>query len=177
MILKNNFILAYTKIKASNEGPPLQWAGGLGSKTMGPGEGKQFSGKYGPDAKPDRSIRDLILKREQSGELPCAVAFEIAKDHGVAPIEVGKNIDLLNFSLVKCQLGLFGYHPKKKIVKSLPTVAQDLKDAIREALVEGRLPCEKAWRIASRLKVSKMKVSGACEAMGIKIKPCQLGAF
>jgi hypothetical protein len=144
---------------------------------MVPGDGKQFSEKYGPDAKPDRSIRDLIIKREQSGELPCAVAFEIAKDLGVSPVEVGKNVDLLNFGLVKCQLGLFGYHPKKKIVKSLPTVAQDLKDAIREALVEGRLPCEKAWSIASRLKVPKMKVSGACEAMEIKIKPCQLGAF
>ena len=144
---------------------------------MGPEDGKQFSGKYGPDAKPDRSIRDLILKREQNGKLPCAVAFEIAKDLGVSPGEIGKNVDLLNFRLVKCQLGLFGYHPKKKIVKPLPTVAPDLKDAIREGLVEERLSCAKAWHIASRLTVPKMKVSGACEAMGIKIKPCQLGAF
>ena len=144
---------------------------------MGSGDGKQFSEKYGPDAKPDRSIRDLILKRAQSGELPCAVAFEIAKDLEVSPGEIGKNVDLLNFRLVKCQLGLFGYQPKKKIVKPLPTMAPDLKDTIQEELVEGRLPCAKAWSIASRLKVPKMKVSRACEAMGIKIKPCQLGAF
>ena len=144
---------------------------------MAPGDDKQFSEKHGPDAKPDRSIRDLILKREQNGELPCAIAFEIAKDLGISPSEVGKNIDLLNLRLVKCQLGLFGYQPQKKIVKSVPTAAQGLKEAIREGLVEGRLPCEKAWDIASRLKVPKMKISGTCEAMGIKIKPCQLGAF
>jgi hypothetical protein len=144
---------------------------------MVPGGGKQFSEKYGPDTKPNGSIRDLILKREQNGELPCAVAFEIAKDIGISPSEVGKNVDLLNLRLVKCQLGLFGYQPKKKIVKSLPTVAQELKEAIREELVEEKLSCAKAWHIASRLKIPKMKISGACEAMGIKIKPCQLGAF
>ena len=144
---------------------------------MAPGDGKQFSEKHGPDAKPDGSISDLILKQEQNGELPCAVAFEIAKDLGISPGEVGKNIDLLNLRLVKCQLGLFGYQPKKKIVKPLPTKVPDLKDAIQEALVEGKLPCAKAWSIASRLKVPKMKISGVCEAMGIKIKSCQLGAF
>jgi len=55
--------------------------------------------------------------------------------------------------------------------------SEDLKDAISDALIQGRLSCKNAWDIASRFKVHKMKVSGACEAMGIKIKHCQLGAF
>ncbi|OEU63138.1 MAG: hypothetical protein BA867_07180 [Desulfobacterales bacterium S5133MH16] len=139
--------------------------------------GKRFVEKHGPDAKPDSVIKNEILKRTHKNEVPCAVAFEIAKELRVSADAVGMTVDLINYRLVKCQLGLFGYQPKKKIVKPQHTVTEDLKDAISEALVQGRLSCKSAWDIASRLEVHKMKVSGACEAMGVKIKPCQLGAF
>ncbi len=52
-----------------------------------------------------------------------------------------------------------------------------LEGAIRAALQEGRLPCRSAWEIAERLRVPKMDVSSACEALGLKVRPCQLGAF
>ena len=52
-----------------------------------------------------------------------------------------------------------------------------LTNAIQEARVDGNLSCEKAWEIARRFDVSKMKVSSVCEQLKIKIKPCQLGAF
>ena len=48
------------------------------------------------------------------GELPCALAFDIAGKNNVAPKEVGVALDVLNIRLTKCQLGLFGYQPKKK---------------------------------------------------------------
>ena len=44
-------------------------------------------------------------------------------------------------------------------------------------LAEKKLSCRAAWDIAHRFKVPKMAVSAACEALNIKIKPCQLGAF
>jgi hypothetical protein len=34
-----------------------------------------------------------------------------------------------------------------------------------------------SWEIASRLGIQKLDVASACETMGVKIKPCQLGAF
>lgn len=139
--------------------------------------GKSFVEQHGPDAKPDSVIKNEILKRTHKNEVPCAVAFEIAKELRVSADAVGMTVDLINYRLVKCQLGLFGYQPKKKIVKPQHTVTEDLKNAISEALVQGRLSCKSAWDIASRFEVHKMKVSGACEAMGVKIKPCQLGAF
>jgi hypothetical protein len=139
--------------------------------------GKRFVEKHGPDAKPDSVIKNEILKRTHKNEVPCAVAFEIAKELQVSADAVGMTVDLINYRLVKCQLGLFGYQPKKKIVKLQNTVTEDLKNAISEALVQGKLSCKSAWDIASRFEVHKMKVSGACEAMGVKIKPCQMGAF
>jgi len=138
---------------------------------------KKFVEKHGPDAKPDSLIKNEILKRTHNNEVPCAVAFEIAKELQVAADAVGMTVDLINYRLVKCMLGLFGYQPKKKIVTPQHTVTEDFKDAISEALVQGRLPCKSAWDIATRFKVHKMQVSGACEAMGVKIKHCQLGAF
>ena len=140
-------------------------------------EEKQFPEKHGSDTIIDTSIKSEIIKRAKTGELPCAVAFEIAKGLGVSTGEVGKTADLINIILSKCQMGLFGYKPEKKKVKPLKSIDQDLKSAIRDALVEGRLPCKSAWDISTRLGVAKMTVSGACEAMDIKIKPCQLGAF
>jgi hypothetical protein len=138
---------------------------------------KKFAEKHGPDAQPDKVIKNEILKRTHKNEIPCAVAFEIAKALKVSPDTVGMTADLINCRLVKCQLGLFGYHPKKKIVSPQHTITEDLKNAIYEALVQGRLSCKSAWDISTRFNVHKMKISGACEAMGIKINVCQLGAF
>jgi hypothetical protein len=138
---------------------------------------KQFTQKHGPDAKPDILIKNEIINSGKENKIPCAVAFEIAKKLQVSADAVGMTVDLINYRLVKCQLGLFGYQPKKKIVKPQNKVSEDLKDAISDALVQGRLSCKSAWDIASRFEVHKLKVSGACEAMGVKIKHCQLGAF
>jgi len=140
-------------------------------------KGKTFSTKHGSDETPDTSIKNEILKRTQNEKIPCAVAFEIAKALQISPEKVGKTADLINFKLTKCQLGLFGYQPQKKIVKPQDSVNVDVKDAVFDALVQKRLSCKQAWDIASRLQVSKMTVSGACETMGVKIKNCQLGAF
>jgi len=140
-------------------------------------EGKTFSDKHGADASVDDTIKSVIIEKAKESELPCAVAFKIAEDLNVSPAEVGRTLDLLEFRLVKCQLGLFGYLPEKKIVEAKPPENQELEDAIRGAVVDGRLSCRNSWDIARQFKVSKMAVSAACEALKLKIKPCQLGAF
>lgn len=144
---------------------------------MSSSQKSDFTAKHTAGDRPDKKIAEAIKKRSKDNELPCAVAFAIAKEIGVSAEDVGKTVDLLNFRLVKCQLGLFGYTPEKKIVE--PTASPDpaLTAAIREAIKEDVLPCALAWDIADRLGVRKLTVSNACEALGIKIKPCQLGAF
>jgi len=138
---------------------------------------KPFSEKHGPDQKPEDFIQKEILNRTKDNTIACAVAFDIAKLLNVSPDRVGRTMDLMNVRLVKCQLGIFGYPAKNKIVKPSAHVDSELSAAIRHGLVGDRLPCRNAWEIAASLGVPKMAVSGACEAMGIKIKPCQLGAF
>ena len=139
--------------------------------------GPKFSDKHGANAQADPIATDKIKNSAKNGEVACAVAFQIAEELKRSPAEIGKAIDLLDFKLMKCQLGLFGYGPGKKAVKPEAPENQQLEEAIREALVGEKLSCRDAWSIASRFKVPKMTVSAACEALEIKIKPCQLGAF
>lgn len=140
-------------------------------------KGKKFAEKHESNARVNEKIKDHIIRQTKNNELPCAVAHKIAADLDVSPAEVGKTADLLEMMLVKCQLGLFGYTPEKKIVKPETAENPDMTGAIQEALVDGNLSCESAWEIARRFDVSKMKVSSVCEQLKIKIKPCQLGAF
>ena len=133
--------------------------------------------KYRRDSKPDSLITYEILKHSLNSELSCAAAFLIAKKCDVSPCKVGMIADLINCRLVKCQMGLFGYKPDKKIVIPVKTMEQNLKNTITDNLVDGKLACKIALDIVSCFKVSKMTVSGICEGMNIKINKCQLGAF
>jgi hypothetical protein len=130
-----------------------------------------------PAGKPNKELRETVRSRADSGTMACAVAFAIAERLHVAPIDVGQALDLEDISIVKCQLGLFGYKPEKKTVRPMEKVPNELRKEITSGLVDGRLPCAQAWAIAEKFNMSKMDISAACETLGIKIKPCQLGAF
>ena len=136
-----------------------------------------YAKKHSTDSKIDPRIADALKGCAFNREISCAEAFKIAGDLDVNPAEVGRAADLLEMTIVKCRLGLYGYGPKKRIIRPSEIVPQALEENIRAALVKGRLGCEAAWKIADRLHIGKMEVSSACEAMKIKIASCQLGSF
>jgi hypothetical protein len=136
-----------------------------------------FAQKHASNSEADPTIATELQQNATSGEIPCAVAFKIAKELNVTPAMVGETTDLLELRLCKCQMGLFGYKPQKRIVKPALSVSNELEKAIGQETVGGRLPCKKAWHIAEKLGLRKMAVASACEALGVKINACQLGAF
>jgi len=136
-----------------------------------------YAGKHPPDLEAKPEIMEVVKQKASNGEISCTAAHKIAEDLKVSPSEVGLAIDLLDNSIVKCQLGLFGYGPERKIIQQAETVSQALENNIRDSMIEGRLSCEAAWKIAVRLKIGKMEVSAACENKKVKISSCQLGAF
>lgn len=135
------------------------------------------SDKNDSGTQPDPFIAKEIRQRTIKDALPCAVAFDIADSLGVTPSQVGKCADSMHVSLSKCQLGLFGYTPNKKIVAPRTPQKEAVNQAIRKGLINDRLPCAAAWNIAADCGISKLAVANACEALNVKIKPCQLGAF
>lgn len=129
-----------------------------------------------------QSLTDAIHNALVDGQLPCAKAFVIARRFNVDPLRIGDEADALGISLSKCQLGLFGYGPKAegkhKRVKAMEEVPPKLAQAIRAAAGEaGKLPCAEAWRIAKEMHLSRQAVSNAIEGLGLRVTPCQLGAF
>jgi hypothetical protein len=125
----------------------------------------------------DAAIIDAVRKNSINKEMPCGEATRIATSLSKPMKDVGAACDLLEIHITKCQLGLFGYPPQKKIISADQSVGRELEKAIRERLVKGTLPCDAAWEIAENLALPKMKIASACETLKIKIKPCQLGAF
>lgn len=139
-------------------------------------EKKKHDG-YPSEEQLDPALKNLLREKAGQGELPCALGFDISKTQGVPVETVGMYADVLKIRLTKCQMGLFGHTPEKKRVKPVWPADDDLKHAIEKAVVDGALTCRSAWRIASEQNCGKMDVSCACEAMKIKIRDCQLGAF
>jgi hypothetical protein len=138
---------------------------------------KPYSKKHDPNLCPDPTIEKEMRKRDAGREISCALAFEIAESMGVDPEEVGRTADVLEIPVVECQLGLFGYKPEKKIIKSEDTTDQELKNAVIGSSDNRRLSCEKAWQIAERFSIGKLTVGNLCQANRIQIKGCRLGAF
>jgi hypothetical protein len=137
----------------------------------------RFKEKHPSAALTDPEIALAVKQKIINGTVTCADAAAIAADLHKTMQEIGVVLDILEVSLTKCQLGLFGYDPRKKIVTPALSVEKKMEAAIKKGLLNGRLPCNAAWQISEALALPKMQVSSTCEALNIKIKPCQLGAF
>jgi hypothetical protein len=137
--------------------------------------------KHASHERPDKEIAAALKSAADDGGLACRSCERIAGALGRTMAEIGKAADLLEIQLCECQLGLYGHPdgnaPHGKVVAPAAAVLEDLAAAIRGALQDDRLPCAQAWAIARERGIDRMNVSAACEAIGIKIKPCQLGAF
>jgi hypothetical protein len=141
-------------------------------------KGESFASKHaGKGVKIDERISAAIRAKATNGEISCANAADIAEKLNTEMDIVGINIDLAELHINRCQLGLFGYEPEKRIAKAADIVAPELEKTIRQALAGGCLPCIAAWEIAATRRIPRMDIASACEKMGIKIKPCQIGAF
>jgi len=138
---------------------------------------EHFSQKHSPDRKMNDHVAKAVREKAKDRELTCAQAFDIAKKMEVTPEEVGFTVDRLEIAISRCQLGLFGYSPISRIIKSAETVSKELENAIRASSIDNRLPCAAAWDIARTFRIARIKVCSACESMKIKITRCQLGAF
>jgi len=56
-------------------------------------------------------------------------------------------------------------------------MSTELEEKIMSSLVDGKLPCAAAFKIAQELKVSPRNVGETADELGIKICNCQLGCF
>jgi len=137
-----------------------------------------YAKKHADQVQLNQTIADVIGKRSVGGKVSCAAAFRIVEELNIKPSEVGQTLDLLEMKIVKCQLGLFGYGGRNRLIaKPDESVPPELERALRSCLVNDRLPCAAAWDIAKRFDLPKMSITSACEKLHIRIGKCQLGSF
>lgn len=136
-----------------------------------------YAAKHPPGSRPDPAIAEALTAKAQEGSVSCAAAHKIAADLSVSEAEVGKALDLLELRIAKCQMGLFGYSPEKRVVKPAESVSPELEAAVRDAAPKNRITCAECWRIADDFRMSRLEIGNVCEALKIKVSPCQLGAF
>ena len=136
-----------------------------------------YAAKHDPSTALDAELAEALQSELEDGGVSCQSAHAVALHQHKSPRESGTVLDLLNLRIVRCQLGLFGYAPRKRIVQPATTIDPQLADEIRAALESGRLRCETAWAIAARRQLPRLAVAETCEALKIKIGDCQLGAF
>jgi hypothetical protein len=136
-----------------------------------------YAAKHPPGTRPDPAIAEAVLARVENGHITCSDAHRIARDFGVSPAVVGTTIDLLEKRIAKCQLGLFGYGPQRKLVEPVDHVEPELAAALHRLAVDGRIRCKDCWDTAAAFSKTRLAIAAACEHLGLKIRPCQLGAF
>lgn len=140
----------------------------------------KYAAKHARGTGQSEPIAKEIRKNAPDGALACAMAEKISKELKVPMAEVGTNADLLEIKIKECQLGLFGWGDKPshgKDIQPADSVPVEIRSAIEKAAVNGKVACAALWGISAKLSVTRRVVSAACEALGIKVRPCQLGAF
>ena len=143
---------------------------------MGHQDKGHFAAKH-KNAQINEVIAEKIQALADNHCLNCALAHQAGKALNVSPLEIGRQIDLLEYRITECQLGLFGYNNGEKKIDPEIEIAPDLNEQLDAANKDGRISCLECWNIAKKLKIKRLDIGSACEKKNIRIKPCQLGAF
>jgi hypothetical protein len=140
----------------------------------------RYSKKETAAGEHDPRVLAAVERAAGGGGLACADAERLAADTGAGQGAIGAAADSREIKLVGCQLGLFGYETadgRHPAFGPAGTVAPGLERRLGEVLVDGRLPCAAAWAVAAELRIARIDVARAAEALRLKISRCQLGAF
>jgi hypothetical protein len=151
-----------------------------GSKEMTHKDSGKYAAKHPSGTKINDKIAVAVRDKTKDGRLSCAAGEKISRDLGVKISEVGVTADLLEIKINKCQLGLFGYGEKPNLGKDISAkgpVSEELKKALEGAVKNGEITCAVLWMTADRLGATRKAAASACDALKIKIRMCQLGAF
>lgn len=143
---------------------------------MGHEDKGHFAAKH-TGKKINKGIAEKIRAQAVNQGITCASAHRIGKLFEVSPSEIGIQIDLLEYQIIECQMGLYGFSDGKKRIEPDIELTPDLNEHLDKTSKDGRISCLECWNIAKNLKCKRIDVGSACEKKNLKIKPCQLGAF
>ncbi|MBN1859797.1 hypothetical protein JW848_11435 [Candidatus Bipolaricaulota bacterium] len=125
-------------------------------------------------------VEERLKEASAEGRIACAKLFEMAAELGVAPVQFGTAASEMDLRIEHCQLGAFGYDTfgERRLLRALPELPEPVATALAKGVVvDGRLPCVTAWKIAEQFGLPRFVIGCAAETLGLRIGPCQLGCF
>ena len=137
-----------------------------------------YRGKHPEGTVMDEKTAEALRSKIVNERISCSAAHKAAEEAGVSPQEAGRALDLLEVRINGCQLGLFGFKGDRgKADLRMPEAAEKIIEAVESRMENNRISCQQLWEAAEEAGCAKMTAAGVCEARGIKIHSCQLGAF
>lgn len=134
----------------------------------------EIKAKHPATEVPDEAISDRLQAAANIDKrISCRSAHEIAHGLNCPPLKVGETADLIEIRIHRCQLGLFG----SSETTSTTEITPEIRAAVESAASDGRVACADTWQLADRIGLSRLEMGALCDALGIKVSPCQLGAF
>jgi len=111
------------------------------------------------------------------GGIPCKSAWEIAGESGLSKRDMGSELNNMEIRCYDCQLGAFGAEKATHQELEGREVNRTIADKIEASVIDGRLPCAVAFKIAETLQVVPREVGDTATQTKIKFNKCQLGFF
>jgi hypothetical protein len=127
-------------------------------------------------------IQQALRERAVDGQLACEHAHAIAAQFGISPGEIAALANgELELRFYRCQLGLFGYGLKSlgqsKIVQAAAHVPPEIEAALRARASGNNISCLDVWEVAEQFAYPRLGMGNIVEALGLRVRPCQLGCF
>jgi len=138
----------------------------------------EIRAQYPVGETPDKTIAAKIeAAANRDKRIACRALHDIANELNCPPQKVGRTADLMEVRISHCQLGLFGRSNNTTTALPKGNVTQEMKVAVESVISDGKIACEDSWRLAGQLNLSRLEMGALCDALEVKVTPCQLGAF
>ena len=121
------------------------------------------------------SFQDHMGPFITEGFIRCKDLLSAAGSAGITGEEARKHADNGNIKIMQCQLGLFGWEEDTDTTPA--EITGDIKDCLHSAAADMTITCPALWKCASSCGVSRREIGAAADALGYKIRGCQLGIF
>jgi hypothetical protein len=122
-------------------------------------------------------LESIVKASLKGGYLTCPVAWGIARKSNVPKIVVGEITDRLGIRITNCQLGCFKIEKTPYDNSSYSNIDGEICNILKELHETDQLTCTKAFELARQFNLKPMVIADEVNAMGLKIRGCQLGCF
>lgn len=138
----------------------------------------EIRAQYPANERPDKAIAaKLEAAANADKHIACLAAHQIAQELNCPPLKVGQTADLIGVRINRCQLGLFGHKDVEAQPFSKDDISQEMRAAVESVVSDGKIACKPCWRLADQFALSRPQMGTLCDELGLKVSPCQLGAF